>query len=628
MSPNRTASRGQFKEIIRRAQESLDSAQLLGEKERTTPLIFEVMYQEEGEVPYMCPFIHEELILPSSDDHETIDLVFDLLEYNSDKFEIGDEGEVFEQNKKKGYDEKKEYIERLCEEYKSWKIPYNFSASGILYYTWWAYGNKLTSGVDDSLQNTIDRVLLMNVSPGETTRSLTERMIEYLNFDFLEYTESGNKAKINVSGYEEEIIISPYSKDSQFYNWVEYSVIHQIEYGDMSEDRSFLLSHYPLIVDDCWYLGFAYALVPRNRQEKTPSEEIDQGLKKKREKHRLMRKTAFEFTAMNLGSALIKNEVGGIKERRFRVRDWESEREDIKDELSSRILACFPEKSRPPWLKKDCKISIISKPLKDALDDRYKQVWTIIGDFHDRYFEMLNHDLKPSELSLNTLEDVPDKPELHKPKRRIESKAKEVSAMQFKMKMLSGAILERSYLRESESNRTFRWEDAVQYFKILYGRACKIYDFDVPHDESVSNVLLHTINIVLENSNEYDYEIEECKGIISHSDKNLILKHQKLVTVSDARDIIDLLEHFRKDKANSISVDLEHGTEIIAHTVEQLEGEAYWGFTGPTDADTVEVVSPTGFWTLEYPAPLDGSQINEHSNLQWFLDISLPLIPK
>jgi hypothetical protein len=440
----------------------------------------------------------------------------------------------------------------------------------------------------------------------------------------LDVSRSGRSdaSAMYVGGNDQHVISLSLEQDLAYYNWIEYSLIHKIGYN--GDHRHYILGHYPLIVDGYWYLGFAYGLIPKDSPPDVES---------KRQNHRLMRQTTFNFTSQNLKSALIDYAIEEVEESRFYVSGWEKERQKISDEVSSKLFACFRTKAAPPhWLEVEPK----KKQQQEAadgntlvgkrLDSKYNQVRRKRLEFHEENFAMIHHSLsKFDKTALDVIDAVSEDTDISRIKTQLRVVEKKTNAKQFKMMILAGAIIEETY--PSSSPKSVPWEDAREHFSELFEESYYNYSYDIGGECKLSNTHLWLIYQILENGERHDtvYDCTMYDGKIFIEDESLSIHHEKKIPHRDAEGIINKLREMYNGDSNIRKGPLDHGIQIIANTVARINGSARWEFYYRESRENlVEKRFLNGSCSLVYPASLGSNQSNSKS-FNWDFCASLPL---
>lgn len=649
MPLEQSTGREQLNEVIQRAQESLDAAQLLGQEEQT-PLIFEVMRRgEKGEERHMQPYVHPGVVPRSEDDVEE---VFELLKSNSRKLRIGEtwprQTNALGEAQSYNFPRKKEYLHSLRKRYEHWEIPMNFAATGLMYHAWRAYAFDSTKlqgpysgeeGREHKVQ--LDKALLMEIEAGESTEDLLKRMGHMLGFTI---TGDGNPVDLEGLGESGRLILPPdllgknsnttaispqFVENLRLYNWIEYSLIHRLEYGIQSERR--LLSHYPLIADNCWYLGFAYCFVnaPDSDRELTQLQES--------RSHR--QKGVFDtFASFNLRNALVRQEVeefSGNNTSEFLLQDelWSKKETYVCKEIVKKVLVCFdweqrssdngnsilnmrPDINRLGGIQEGDVVRSVKSVLryiKRQIKEERKRLRGGRLYFYDKAFKALEHFL-PNIRSKSAHTNA------------------ELNAKAFFLEVASYSV--RQLVFPNEDPKGYDGKTVLRMLDNLFTNIMSNYDTCCCNNKTIGASTSRLLYEVIQN--EWDKEksisgIEWLDAQIKIKDGCVLLKHHKKVYLDQAQSMCKGVVKAEKDEENNDSLERE-GIPLMVDLVKSLKGTAKWLFyeSQPTqqlaevEYDCIKLSVP------QYMLEENGLDHREPAStkINWELSIEIPRTKK
>jgi len=598
-------------EVVRQAQESikipdfLESESMGYKSEGYNSLVFELIRKDQ-DGKYMRPFIYGNTIPESGED---IKRVFRLLGQNANILSIWDKypgkEEEFTRKDDKGIQEKRSFIETLREEYIRWNVPISFAASGLIYYAWRAYnidgdiGRKVhNKSRDRSNSIRVDDALFMRVYPGETSRSFLRRMAERFGFKFL---NAENPTTVDALFAKRPLILPPGTEEDKesivsisqeiidrlhFFNWVEYSLVHQLVYGE--HERKLLMIHYPLLIDGYCYVGFAYRIVPIG--DNICTDRMDE----LREKNRLVRQSVFgPFAGFNLRDAIIDEEVDKIESEdvgNFLVssRGWSEKIDRLVKQVEKSLFASFggyspinKESDKPAWLSdindngRDIDLSLrkIRRRIIEKLNNKRERLRSDRMYFHDQSFFLLNHTIKnfgdpitppkviDGNVSTFDLESISDR----------------ISQTNFRIflcKMLGRAVNEFS----GSSYQLVSCDDFFNNTENKCKEAVAQFDIDYPTNFRISPLRALLIYMIVKNEDEHGSSKGD--GVIRIDGSSIKVDHQSVISPNSARDILIPLKELQEAREESLSekVVAEEGVQIIVAVVERLSGAAEWIF--------------------------------------------------
>lgn len=643
MSFERSAGRNQLNEVIRRAQKSLDINQLLG-RDGQTPLIFEIMHRGgENEERHMKPYVHPN-VLPKSD--KGVEEVLDLLEENSQKLSIEEtwpeQKKDLEEVRTSTLKRKKVYLDRLLDRYEKWKIPTDFAATGLLYNAWQAYGLDSTTLEESGLGQgdgappvSQDEAFMMEIEEGESTEALLGRMGRKLGFRI---TGDGNPVNIEGANHSGELILPPdlltngngredldpeYVEELRLYNWIEYSVIHRLVYGYQDERR--ILSHFPLIADNCWFLGFAYCFV------KSYGDKRD--LAQLREYRSKNQKGAFDtFASFNLRNALIIREIDKLSEERedvFTSREdkWEHKKHLICEEVLRGVLCCYN------WDEKedDDEIDINIVPrIKDYKNLKERNIYgslrSIIKYIEDKIYEKRQR-LRGGRLhfydkAFKSLEHF-----LPNVRSKSAHTNRELNAKALFFEVFAYSV--RQMVFPNRVSKEYDSQEIIDSLRGLFGDI--ISKYDVSCEECMispaSARLLYEIIY-----NEWDHEkgisgINWRTGMLTIENEYISLKHTKEVYLKEA---ISMCQKIIGNKSALMGNDElgREGIPLILDLVDFLGGTAKWLFYKNNSSENIICDEFEGILLKAPDYIFEGEEISyaeaTSEKIDWELSLEFP----
>jgi hypothetical protein len=290
-----------IQDYIKTAQEAL-AVLSVDDQEIPTPgkssfLVFELLDYSETQVRIFRPYVYDKLSLEEEDLKRLKETASEEEKSNLQSKTVAD-------------------LRKFIDIYESAGIQANRLATALIYQAW-KQRKLLDLRRPDA---TIRKALFMEVNKGTGFEKLLDDMRNYLGLHLDKENRFSDGSEWIIA--EEHLQPTP---NLNTMNWIEFALIHKVKPEAL---ENFYLIHYPLIINDYWFMGFAYLLKEkeaRNSNQKKAEIFDDKKYPK----------------CLSLINVLVKPLKLAMWEKARENIDWKKPFQNILFEVARKYFACF-----------------------------------------------------------------------------------------------------------------------------------------------------------------------------------------------------------------------------------------------------------------------------------------------
>jgi hypothetical protein len=149
------------------------------------------------------------------------------------------------ESNEKSTQKRKDLINACIDKYRNMHVPTNIGATALIYEAWYNGTLDKQYYCEEKNYTRLINALFLEKNQNQNTKAILEKMANNLGINNIKNLDEYDLTSCN-QRWKQDLDID--------FAWIEYSLIHQL----IPEKTNFLLVHYPLIIDDYFFVGVAY----------------------------------------------------------------------------------------------------------------------------------------------------------------------------------------------------------------------------------------------------------------------------------------------------------------------------------------------------------------------------------